>query len=874
MTIPTMSSSEFWQTIELNVEANDPSKRKNEPLTCGIPIPRGTLFDPQSLKLVQREVQIPLQTTILDTWQDGSIRWLLLDWQATYQGNSTFQIKRHTSQSQLAIQGIVTSQSNNQLRVDTGNGVFTLNSIRGNPILTYIKNNSPQQHPVIGNLSVLDEQRQLYHPIIRQIEIELSGLLRTVCSLRGHLVDSENRVLCDLTLRFHFYAGSSTTRTEITLTNSRKAEHPGGLWDLGNGGSIYLRDASLQISMSSNSGQWNGSISPEHGQTQHFTSHMELYQESSGGENWNSSNHVNRFGEVPLRFRGYQLYYDQISTQGLRATPSLVMHHEEKSLGLTVPEFWQRFPQAVEAKPGELTYRFIPRQTADVLELQGGEQITHCCYLAFDRDTVTETHLDWCRSPGHAAATPEWYASCQVVPCLTPRKDDPHTEYLTLVDAALDGTDTLQTKREAIDEYGWRHFGDIYGDHEAVFHQGPAPLISHYNNQYDAVAGLGYQYLRSADSRWLQEMRYLVRHVIDIDIYHTEQDKSAYNHGLFWHTFHYVDAHTGTHRSYPKDARVPPHGNPVPGGGPANEQNYAAGLMLHFFLTGDQASRRAALGLAQWVIDMDDGNKTVFRWLSRADTGLASKSRTPEYHGPGRGAANSISVLLDGHRLSRSQNFLDKAEQLIRRCIHPEDTIEKNQLLDAENRWFYTMFLQSLGKYLAYKHELNQIDKMYAYARASLLHYVRWMVLHEYPYLEKPDILEYPTETWAAQDMRKCEIFNHASLYCSDEKEAELFRNKADFFFRYSTSTLLSMPTRTLCRPVVLMLNFGFSHNWYRMNTTIKAPEPSGNHAFGKPLRFVPQKVIALKRAKLIAATVGFTFLILIAMVIYWLFRF
>ncbi|HQR41917.1 MAG TPA: hypothetical protein PLX97_04520, partial [Gemmatales bacterium] len=311
-----------------------------------------------------------------------------------------------------------------------------------------------------------------------------------------------------------------------------------------------------------------------------------------------------------------------------------------------------------------------------------------------------------------------------MVPYLTPRSADPHKEYLTLVDAALEGPDTFATKREVIDEYGWRHFGDIYGDHEAVFHKSPTPLVSHYNNQYDAVAGMGYQYLRSADCRWLTEMQHLARHVIDIDVYHTDQDKSAYNHGLFWHTFHYVDADTGTHRSYPRNARVPPDGRPVPGGGPANEQNYTTGLMLHYFLTGHRPSKETAIGLARWVIDMDDGTKTIFRFLSTSDTGLASKSRTPSYHGPGRGAANSIAALVDGHRLTGEMVFLKKAEQLIRRCIHPSDNVEQRNLLDAENRWFYTMFLQSLGKYLHYKQEIGELDSMYAYARASLLHYV------------------------------------------------------------------------------------------------------------------------------------------------------
>src|SRR5207248_3079 len=163
-----------------------------------------------------------------------------------------------------------------------------------------------------------------------------------------------------------------------------------------------------------------------------------------------------------------------------------------------------------------------------------------------------------------------------------------------------------------------------------------------------------------------------------IDIYHTDFDKSAYNHGLFWHTYHYVDAGTSTHRSYPRGTA---------GGGPADEHNYTTGLMLHYFLTGDRQSRQAVLELAQWVIDMDDGRKTVFRWLDRGPTGLASATASPFYHGPGRGAGNSINALLDGFRLSGKPSYLSKMEELIRRCIHPADDVAARNLLDAERRW-------------------------------------------------------------------------------------------------------------------------------------------------------------------------------------------
>jgi len=283
--------------------------------------------------------------------------------------------------------------------------------------------------------------------------------------------------------------------------------------------------------------------------------------------------------------------------------------------------------------------------------------------------------------------------------------------------------------------------------------------------------------------------------------------------------------------------------------------------MLHYFLTGDEASKEAAIGLAQWVIDMDDGRKTVFGLLCRGDTGLASASRTPDYHGPGRGAANSVSALIDGHRLTGDAKFLRKAEQLIRRVIHPADDVTKmvgmfrdgRIYVDAENRWFYVMFLQSLGKYLEYKAERGEFDDEYAYARASLLHYARWMAEHEYPYLDRPEILEYPTETWAAQDMRKSEVFDFAYLH-ADDAERDRFRERAEFFFRKSVETLSAMPTRTLCRPVVLMLSHGWRRAWFAANPNASRPKPAREiKDFGPRAPFTPQKVIAMQRAKRIA---------------------
>ena len=86
-----------------------------------------------------------------------------------------------------------------------------------------------------------------------------------------------------------------------------------------------------------------------------------------------------------------------------------------------------------------------------------------------------------------------------------------------------------------------------------------------------------------------------------------------------------------------------------------------------------------------------------------------------------------IVSLLNAWRLSGERRYIDKAEALIRRCMHPAEDIEALDLLDTERRWSYTVFLQAVGRYLDVKAECGEIDATYAYAKASLLHYARWM---------------------------------------------------------------------------------------------------------------------------------------------------
>ena len=122
--------------------------------------------------------------------------------------------------------------------------------------------------------------------------------------------------------------------------------------------------------------------------------------------------------------------------------------------------------------------------------------------------------------------------------------------------------------------------------------------------------------------------------------------------------------------------------------------------------------------------------------------------------------------------------------------MHPDDDPAAIDPLDAENRWSYTVFLQALGKYLEYRAERGLIDAHYEYARAVLLNYAMWMCANERPYLETPEKLEFPNETWAAQDIRKAAVFEFAARHATDDGTRACFLARADGFVDYAIGML------------------------------------------------------------------------------------
>ena len=162
------------------------------------------------------------------------------------------------------------------------------------------------------------------------------------------------------------------------------------------------------------------------------------------------------------------------------------------------------------------------------------------------------------------------------------------------------------------------------------------------------------------------------------------------------------------------------------------------------------------------------------------------------------------------------------------------------------------MFLQALGKYLNVKAELGEVEACYAYARAA----IALCPLDDRardPLPRTSGNSRISDRNLGGQDMSKCEIFQFAALHANSSERVR-FLKTAEFFFRSSVDQLAAMPTRTLCRPVVLLLSFGWSRAWFKLHPDAISPAPSAEKIdFGKPDVFVPQKVKAIKRFKQVA---------------------
>jgi hypothetical protein len=770
-----------------------------------VPFARGELNACERLALRTVDgTAVPAQYRLLNRWHDGSIKWLLCC--------AIINPERCRDNRLLLTESGLPPEATIQYRLQEDESAFTFSSGTFGCIVdkkrlrpfTSVRTDGLTHNPM--EVELWDERGNLCAAEIADSKIIHQGILSTEIALNGEFV-RDGRMVLKFYAELEIFPRCAHVRFRLRLHNPRAAIHPGNIWDLGDPGSVLLRQLTLKLgregARSTLAGLRTGDpIAPE------FTKSVTIHQESSGGENWNSPVHLNRDARIPVTFRGWRLLADgRVLQTGDRCQPRLWSGNGATGMTVEIDKFWQRFPKAIRMLQKQTELDLLPERFPDLHELQGGEQLTENIRLSFavngNRQSLIDIHA-WC--------APETVIhSMALAPPLNLHHDQRYSRQLQL---AFDEDHGFFAKREKLDEYGWRNFGDIYADHETAFHKGPEIFVSHYNNQYDLLASFYREFLVTGDPRWCELAADLATHVADIDIYQTTGDREEYNLGPFWHTDHYLDAGLSTHRMASKThfETKPAH---LCGGGPGAEMCYLSGLSLHYLQTGDERYRDLVGQLADWNWRSLNGVQTIGaavlrgirnfkRWRDGRKHGIVW-SRYPFT----RSTGNCLNSMLEALELTDTPRYLRRAEELIRGTVHPHDDPSKRNLLDAETAWSYTVFLSAVGRYLLIKESRGELDATYAHARDSLLLYARWMAENEYPYLDNPEILEFPNDTWVAQDLRKSVILFYAACYVDENERDELARRAHDFV-DYVTQKLSVSNTAQYARIQALMLQNGW----------------------------------------------------------------
>ena len=804
-------------SVPFSLEETDSVSRSSQPVSIGFPFAIGTVSTETKLAVQQRNGQlISCQVSPLTFWHDGSVKWAMIDFVIDMASNEklllaltdNFSIEELSSQ-----QGqIKLLENQSQLEIYTGLDTFYIGKAPGE--LLSIATSSKQAENLLVHLTDLNNTQ--YKAVVDDVCVDINDAAshRKTLTINGSFVDIDESVNKKKSgLKFEstlsFFANTSFIKVDLTLHNPQAAKHPGGVWDLGDEGSITFKSLSINFPVDSAA----SANLYDHVANKEIASdiNVSIKQCSSGGVNWKSPVHKDAAGKVDIERNGFTVNANSDEYQGMRISPAFSVNNAENTVSAYVEKFWQNFPKAISKENETLTVALFPEGSH---ELQGGEKKSHSVWIDFKSTTQ---NFAWVDKPLTIFIEPKYIEQTVAFDLFT--SCAPPDALSAIIDKGIHGSNNFFAKREAVDEYGWRNFGDLYADHETEGYQGDEIFVSHYNNQYDPIYGFLYQFLVSGNASYLELANDLSKHVADIDIYHTLEDKDEYNGGLFWHTDHYLDASTCTHRTFSKNHQAAYEGY-TSGGGPGGQHCYTTGLKSHYLLTGNENSKKAVLQLADWVTFSFEGSNSFLAKLFaiKQSGNHGAKNHLLEQYPMDRGTGHYIIALLDAYDLTQTQSYLTRAFKVISNTFHPNDDINLRNFDNIEATWFYTVFLQSVGRFLLVKERMSQLDDDFYYARDAMLLYADWMMEYEQPYLEQVDKLEFPNITWAGQELRKVGIFYMANYYSPNK--SNMFIEKAAYFHNHIVTTLQNDANNDYTRILVLLMqNIGFA-NFYQYNAS------------------------------------------------------
>ncbi len=631
--------------VSLTITETAGISRKDFPVTRGVPFPQGAFKDRVPSQAAVGGKPVPTQARVLGRWPDGSVKWLLADFQADVPaaGKAASQLTLPGRRTPEHPSPVSVRETARRISVSTGPLKFSVSRDRFSLIEQAEFGGRRVVSPGTGDSLVRiresrlegDGRRYLYglgggicKASLATDEylatVEEAGPLRTVIRLDGaYQADypmgaySPYRPM-RFTIRIHAYAGKPYLRVLHTVTftaNARETEIE----------EIAVR-LPVRLTGSRKRCLVSGDV-PAHDVSREVKGGGGLLLSQATDHQYHVTErrgeHTRRIAEGG-RAAGYALIED--GQTGLAAGLKYMREEHPKAIGIDGsgegidlylwrdPEgkalSFKRYEETVHWELGESVY-------SDGM----GVAKTHEYFLHFynpsqedPRDTITGL-----LNPPHAATDPAYVASAGVAGGFLERNRTSFPKTEELFDRYVEW---VAWNTEAGHWFGCYNFGD----HMITFDKdtGRWKLVGRWswnNSEFDPRHGLWVQYLRTGDPELFRTAEYSTRHSADVDTCHWNPLRPYTVGGCFRHS---VD-HWG-------DEPCPSH-------------TFIDNWVDHYFLTGD----------ARTLDVIREAGEYFLRFCATEDPRLTFSLR---------GMANAFRGLCLVYDVTGERRFLDKATQL------------------------------------------------------------------------------------------------------------------------------------------------------------------------------------------------------------------
>ena len=501
-------------TVPLVVEEPSGVERRAWPVTSGVPLPEGAITDPSYVRLRLNGKELPLQTETLSRWPDGSIKWLLLDFQVDISANET---RRPTLEYGPEVRPI-----ESQTSVDVQKGPDTTTIIAGPLKLTLLHSEfrlfdsvwldldadgdfSKRERVTSAEgsgITLTDSQDKVFRAdnTDAKVKVEQAGPLRACVRIEGAYAASEGNMFRYI-VRIHCFKNKPHLRVFHTFINDWPDD-------------LMARISSLSLN-------WN--LSREENEPLRYAIGVEK--------------DTSRPMPPEEALRLYQIddraYNIDGKDAGKRAPGWLDVSGTRFGITTAVRDFWQNYPKALSAKGSRMSVELCPSFRKGLYDNKEINEDNRLYYYLHDgqycfKVGVAKTHEVWLLFHDGQSAKPEHFwkmaqepllATCEpAYLCSTKALGDfPPTDttkyygYDRMIDKAMK---MHLERREKVREYGLLNFGDWYGERS----------VNWGNLEYDLQHGLLLQYARTGDRRYYRRAEQAARHHIDVDVVHATND--------------------------------------------------------------------------------------------------------------------------------------------------------------------------------------------------------------------------------------------------------------------------------------------------------------------------------------------------------------